>query len=68
MFNVASALFFTHGQILSDQNIEKYSTGITYNGKATGIKNLLKRNKKEAKIGLLLLVTGPILQFSSQFL
>ena len=68
MFNIAGTLVFAHGLLLSDRDIKKFSGGVTYGGWVDGLRDLLKQNKSEARIGVGLIVIGFIFQFVSQFL
>ena len=67
ILDIAGALVFAKGLLPSSENIEKFSGGVTYGGKVDGLKNLLIQNKKEAWIGVILIVLGFILQLISQF-
>lgn len=62
------AIIFAKGIIISDKTIDKFSSGTTYGGKVTGLEKMLKENRKEAYIGLVLILLGFFLQLLSQFL
>jgi len=67
IININGALIFAHGLLLSNRDIEEFSGGVTYGGKVDGLKQLLKKNKREAIIGVGAITFGFILQFISQF-